>query len=169
MIRLCACATLLVGCGAETSGEADREGAVASAEAAEATSAGEHAGHTMAASSDDGVLRGAGPWTVTASDGSHVTMTAGTEILPGPLELSFSVHAPDGSVAPVSLDLVSPTMPMHGLVRYPIADGLAEIDLPMEGQWAIYVNLDDAGQASAEFLFDVPPGESGGHQHHGSR
>lgn len=169
MIRLCACAVFLVGCGGESRGEADSDRVVASAEPSEATSAGEHPGHTMDGAGDGGVLRGSGPWTVTASDGSHVTMTAGAEILPGPLELTFSVHAPDGSAAPVSLDLVSPTMPMHGLVRYPIVDGSAEIDLPMEGRWAIYVNLDDAGQASAEFLFDVPPGESGGHQHHGSQ
>ena len=62
-----------------------------------------------------------------------------------------------------TLDLVSPTMPMHGVVRYDAEEasgGFATtMEVPMEGRWAIYVNLDDGADA-AWFEFEVAPGDS---------
>ncbi len=73
----------------------------------------------------------------------------------------------DGTASPRSLDLVSPEMPIHGLVRREVVDGWVDIDLPMEGRWTVYVNLDEAGATTSEFRFDVPSGEAGGHMRHG--
>ncbi len=58
-----------------------------------------------------------------------------------------------------SADLVSPSMPSHGITRYaavPAEDGsyLVETEIPMQGDWVLYVNLDDGGD-SAEFPFEV--------------
>jgi hypothetical protein len=55
----------------------------------------------------------------------------------------------------ISVDLLSPTMPAHGIVRYPVVEGSVTLDLPMAGRWAIYVNLDAIGENTAEFVFDV--------------
>jgi len=68
-----------------------------------------------------------------------------------------------------TVDLVSPEMPMHGIVRYPStasdADGWdVETPIPMEGRWHLYVNVDDGADA-AEFILDALPGEAGGHEH----
>ncbi len=157
-LRICALgvALALAGCAAEAS-EIER---TADAEA------GDHADHQMMAMSS--TLDLVGPWTVTASDGSHVTVTASTEALkPGPVTLDISVHSADGAARPRTIDLVSPEMPMHGLVRHQVVDGSVDLDIPMEGLWTIYVNLDDAGAAAAEFQFNVPAGEAGGHVHQG--
>ena len=113
-------------------------------------------------------LSSEGPWTVTGSDGSHVTLSnPNGSIGIGPLALEISVHSLDDSVSPYSVDLVSPTMPMHGLVRTRVEEGRVEIDIPMEGRWSIYVNLDEAGREVAEFQLDIAAGASGGHVHHG--
>ena len=64
-------------------------------------------------------------------------------------------HAP-------TLDLVSPTMPMHGVIRYAMEQGhegsyATTVQVPMEGRWAVYVNL-DAGSDAAWFEFDARSG-----------
>lgn len=70
---------------------------------------------------------------------------------------------------PPTVDLVSPEMPMHGIVRFTASaaeDGAWEVDtpIPMEGRWVLYVNLDEGADA-AEFALDVAPGDGGGHDH----
>lgn len=116
----------------------------------------------------DGALQGEGPWTATATGGANVTLSSGNApFISGSVDLEISVHVPDGHATPKSVDLISPTMPVHGIVRYGVSDGVATIDIPMEGRWALYVNLDESGSDSAEFLFDVAPGEGGGHAHGG--
>jgi hypothetical protein len=140
------------------------------AEASERPSAddgvADHAGREPVDGSD--VLDVVGPWTVTATDGSLVTLTASSETLrPGPVTFGISVGSADGTTSPRSLDLVSPEMPIHGLLRREVVDGRVDIDLPMEGRWTVYVNLDDTGATTAEFRFNVPSGEAGGHKRHG--
>lgn len=169
--RACAIAVAaaLAACGADAPRDRSDD---ATSDVAASAAAADH-GHDRAPDVTGGgsePLEGVGPWTVTASDGSEVTATASSAPLPGTVEMTFEVRgADDAARAPTSVDLVSPTMPMHGVVRFPVVDGRVRIDIPMEGTWAMYVNLDGTGQVSAELLFDVPPGESGGHQHHGGQ
>ncbi len=111
------------------------------------------------------VLADRGPWTTQSTDGTRVTLSA--EPAPpsaGPVKLIVAVDAAASEARPVSVDLVSPTMPLHGVVRYDLVEGEAGIHVPMEGRWALHVNLDEIGTNSAEFLFDVEP--SGGSAHH---
>jgi hypothetical protein len=131
--------------------------AVAEVSAPEATPEGmDHSAHMPG---DMAVLEGDGPWTQTSTLGSHVTLTLGpAPFSAGPIAVGVSVHAMTEGAAVTSIDLVSPTMPMHGIVRVPVTDGEAHMVLPMEGAWALYVNLDAAGSDSAEFLFAVTAG-----------
>lgn len=121
------------------------------------TMSGDH----MMASAED-----AGPRMATSSGGSHVTLSVSPHpVVAGPLSLEISVHSSDDSVVPSSVDLVSPSMPMHGVVRYPVTDGTVDIEIPMEGDWVVYVNLDGTGNDTAEFVFQVAPNSEGGHNH----
>lgn len=101
------------------------------------------------------------PWSVVSSGGSRVTLLVPEGRLhPGPLRIGIEIDA--AAVRPHSLDVVSPTMPMHGVVRVPVREGPderfeARAEIPMEGRWAVYVNLDPDGGDTAEFLFDVEP------------
>lgn len=147
------------------------EAAPAQAAAAASGTGGSGMSHAAAA---EGVVEpagprsGAGPWSATSASGVRVTVAfPRAPILPGPVRVAVAVDDPAGSATARSLDLVSPTMPAHGVLRYPVVDGGAGIEIPMEGSWAIYVNLDEDGVDTAEFLFDVAAGPGGGHQHGG--
>lgn len=63
-----------------------------------------------------------------------------------------------GTAVPHSLDLVAPSMPMHGIARYVLERTgdlyQADITIPMEGDWSVWVNFDD-GTESAEVRFIV--------------
>ncbi len=70
----------------------------------------------------------------------------------------------------MTVDLVSPDMPMHGITRFD-SEALSpeeytvEMDVPMEGRWLVYVNL-DIGVNAASFEFRIPEsGEDGRHEH----
>ncbi len=68
-----------------------------------------------------------------------------------------------------SVDLVSSSMPLHGVMRFPVEEAgdatyLAHLAIPMEGRWMLYVNLDEGADA-AEFHFEVAPAPAGGHHH----
>jgi hypothetical protein len=86
------------------------------------------------------------------------------------VSLAIQVHSADGEAQARSVDLISPTMPAHGIVRSPV-QGTPDtgysvaIDIPMEGTWAIYVNLDEVGGDAAEFIFKA--GALGGSGHEG--
>jgi hypothetical protein len=112
------------------------------------------------------------PWMTTASNGSQVTVETDDAVAPGvPFVLKISVRDPADlarALSATSVDVVSPAMPMHGLVRIPVTEGEARIQIPMDGAWALYVNLDDTGAASAEFLFEVSAGDAGGQVRHGA-
>lgn len=131
---------------------------------------------TEAALSEHGVgsptaLRGSGPWTATASGGAHVTVRLlEGPAKEGPVRLAISVHSSDEETRPLSIDYVSPTMPMHGVMRAPVHVGQdgsfrATAQIPMGGLWALYVNLDEGADA-AEFLLEVLNADgSSGHDH----
>ena len=88
----------------------------------------------------------------------------------GPMSfhIAFGQIVPDS--IPVSIDIVSPEMPMMGIQRY-AADRMANGDymvsapIMMDGLWQIYVNL-GIGADAASFEFEAEPGEEGaGHEH----
>ncbi|TVR52807.1 MAG: hypothetical protein EA421_12685 [Gemmatimonadales bacterium] len=112
-----------------------------------------------------------------SSSGTEVTLSLHPDPpAPGPLRLDFTLSRERTSAAGLSVDVVAPRMPAHGILRYPIAtfDGdrvSFEVDIPMEGLWAIYLNLDhgpDAAAFEVEVEGDAEDGEhpSHAHQHH---
>jgi hypothetical protein len=95
-------------------------------------------------------------------------------VRPGRLRIEVALDEAPAEAIPLSVDLVSPEMPMHGVRRFEAdvsGPGRYEavVDIPMEGYWEVYVNLDYGADAAA-FELDVEPPEDGeGHQHHASR
>lgn len=70
-----------------------------------------------------------------------------------------------GKVAPVKVDLASPTKPIHGITRFPTRQTgpgqyVTVVELPMEGRWNLYVNLNADGTDAAEFEFEVMRADS---------
>lgn len=102
-----------------------------------------------------------------SSGGTAVTLALPDgPVQSGPVKLVFEVDR--SGAAPISVDLVSPTMPIHGVVRSPVEPMGAgrygsTVDVPMEGRWAVYVNLDETGLDAAQFAFDVGPESDGSH------
>jgi hypothetical protein len=112
-------------------------------------------------------------WTAASTSGVEVSVSADPlPLRPGPVRLEIALGEAPPDVLPLSLDLVSPEMPMHGIVRYEteassVAHYRAVVDIPMEGLWELYVNL-DYGADAAVFELDVAaPEGSTGHEHHG--
>jgi hypothetical protein len=121
-----------------------------------------------AAGSDTPVV---GRWTAESTLGTEVRLEGPA----GPLEAG-TIHFvalvdPPPAGPSLSVDLVSPTMPMHGIQRFPVrrqapGEYLIEVPIPMEGLWSLYVNLDE-GSDAAEFSFEVEPGVGAeGHGEH---
>lgn len=113
------------------------------------------------------------PWTAASTSGVDVTLSADPlPLRPGPVRLEIALGQEPAAALPLSLDLVSPEMPMHGIVRYETEASStrryeAVVDIPMEGLWELYVNL-DYGADAAVFELNVPaPESSTGHEHHG--
>jgi hypothetical protein len=112
----------------------------------------------------------ADPWAATSSGGVAVRAMPDPDP-PAIGAVVFTVEA-DGST-PLSVDLVSPSMPMHGVIRYPLeptANRLAAtVQIPMEGDWVLYVNFDETGAHAAELPFQVDGPTDGGADHlHGA-
>ncbi len=96
------------------------------------------------------------------------TTTSGTKVTvrPDPVpirvgvtvfQISFEHEVPDD--IPVSIDVISPEMPVMRLMRYPAELSgpntyIASVEIRMGGAWEVYVNLGD-GTDSAPFAFDV--------------
>ncbi|GMR12280.1 MAG: hypothetical protein BMS9Abin29_0469 [Gemmatimonadota bacterium] len=89
--------------------------------------------------------------------------------------IAFGQTVPDS--IPVSIDIVSPEMPMMGIRRYAaqrMANGDYMVSAPimMDGLWQVYVNL-GMGADAASFEFEAEPGEDGaghgGQAEYGSR
>ena len=88
------------------------------------------------------------------------------EIRAGDMTVTIRAESTSGSVYPHSVDVMSPTMPMHGVARVPVTQTspgtfTATASIPMSGRWALFVNLDEDGAQSAEFQFDVLPANAG--------
>ena len=113
-------------------------------------------------------------WTVASTSGTTVTLAVdAAPIRPGRVRLDIVLGPSPAEVLPLTLDLASPEMPMHGVVRFGAEASdpgryQAVVDIPMEGYWEVYVNL-DYGADAAVFEWEVePPEGGGGHQHHAS-
>lgn len=110
-------------------------------------------------------------WEAVSPSGIPVTVT----VEPFPVQVGdMSFHITFGQTVPdsipVSIDIVSPEMPMMGIQRY-AADRMANGDymvsapIMMDGLWQIYVNL-GIGADAAVFEFEAEPSEEGvGHEH----
>ncbi|MCZ6825587.1 MAG: hypothetical protein O7E50_07880 [Gemmatimonadetes bacterium] len=114
----------------------------------------------------------AGSWEGESSGGTLVTVTtSNVPVCLGPLSLNIVIRSDSPEPLPVSVDLVSPEMPMHGIRRFD-AEAISptqytvNLEIPMEGRWLLYVNL-DAGVNAASFELHVPPPEEAEsvHQH----
>ena len=73
---------------------------------------------------------------------------------PGRLRLEFALPEGVASSGGLSVDVVAPQMPAHGILRYPVpvsagARASLDIGIPMAGLWAIYLNLDHGPDAAA--------------------
>ena len=106
-------------------------------------------------------------WVGTTTGGIQVTVRPDrVPVLVGltEFEISFERELPDDT--PVSIDVISPEMPVMGLLRYmaePSGPNTYTVaaEIRMDGAWEIYVNLGD-GTDSAPFAFDVRPGDADG-------
>jgi hypothetical protein len=105
----------------------------------------------------------------------------------GPVELRLELLPPPADPELVTVDMVSPEMSAHGVVRARATPAdrpghfHARVTVPMEGLWEFYVNL-DIGHDAVPFAVRVPapeddpaaaqsehqgPGDpEGGHRHH---
>ncbi len=103
-----------------------------------------------------------GTLAATTSGGTDIDLTFRPDApVPGEVELILDIRPSPEEPDAVSVDLVSPEMPAHGVLRYPATwngeDGSFTVDvsIPMEGLWEIYVNL-DVGTDAAAFEIRVP-------------
>ena len=109
-------------------------------------------------------------WTGTTTSGIEVTVRPDrVPVRVGftAFEISFDHEIPDD--IPVSIDLISPEMPVMGLIRYAAEPSgpttyTSSVEIRMDGAWEIYVNLGD-GTDAAPFAFDVQPGDPAGNGH----
>jgi len=114
-----------------------------------------------------------GRWVGETVTGTPVVVTTeNPPVRPGPISLHIQVQNPGPEALPVSVDVVAPDMPMHGITRFDAEaisaeEYLVEMELPMEGRWLVYVNL-DIGVNAASFEVDVPPSEGASHGKHDS-
>lgn len=101
------------------------------------------------------------PWSGRTATGKMVEVNpASFPLNEGPAQFEIRLDGADAT-SRISVDLVSPTMPMHGITRYDAARTtagvyLVQLDLPMEGHWSLYVNVnDDSDPAVVDFLVDA--------------
>jgi hypothetical protein len=104
---------------------------------------------------DHGDLQPLGTLTSSSPSGTEVSLSFHPDPpTPGRLRLEFTLPEGVASSGGLSVDVVAPRMPAHGILRYPVpasAGGRASLDIgiPMAGLWAIYLNLDDGPDAAA--------------------
>ncbi len=105
------------------------------------------------------------PWVAASVSGRTVRLDPNPD--PPAVGIVHFMIETDGAT-PRSVDFASPAMPMHGVMRVPVESAGAawsvSIDIPMAGDWALYVNFDD-GDDAAEFRFSVA---GDGHEHVGA-
>jgi hypothetical protein len=99
-------------------------------------------------------------WSGRSTNGVSVHLRADQSSLVATQPVQFEIRIDDRAVThPVTADLLAPQMPAHGITRYKavaIGPGVFTLrfEIPMEGLWELYVNLDDGADAAA-FTFDV--------------
>ena len=124
-------------------------------------------------STEGGSLQATNPavWEAVSPSGTGVTVTAEPyPVRVGDMHfhIAFDQAVPDS--VPVSIDIVSPEMPMMGIQRYAAqrmtsGDYMVAAPIMMDGVWQIYVNL-GMGADAASFEFEAEAGEEGaGHLH----
>ncbi len=118
----------------------------------------------FAAEATDAPFGEAGRWEGESSGGTPVTVTTpNVPVRLGLLSLNIAIRSDSPEPLPVSVDLFSPEMPMHGVRRFDAeaispTEYTVKLEIPMEGRWLLYVNL-DAGVNAASLELDVPPPE----------
>ena len=97
-------------------------------------------------------------WSRSTPTGATVRIrVVGGELRAGATAFALSIDPTPPPDAAIALDLASPTMPLHGVTRFiarRTAPGeyAARVDVPMEGRWALYVNIaSDVDTASVAF------------------
>ncbi len=112
------------------------------------------------AHTENGVATTEETWSVRLASGLVVRVKP--EVFPvreGPTTFIIELDPPPAKSTAVSIDLVSPTMPAHGITRYDASHESrgrlrAQAEIPMAGDWELYVNLDD-GETAALFSFQA--------------
>jgi len=128
----------------------------------------EASGEPVESSSDDSDVFST--WTASSTSGASVTLRTPNPLEPGSTSIDIRLVDGPAEVLPITLDLVSPDMPMHGVVRFDahaVSPGSyrASVELPMEGYWELYVNLDYGADAALFELDVVLPAGVLPHQH----
>lgn len=129
------------------------------------------AGAETSAAADTAEAANPAVWEAVSPSGIPVTVT----VEPFPVRVGdMSFHIAFGRTVPdsipVSIDIVSPEMPMMGIQRYAArrmgnGDYMVSAPIMMDGLWQIYVNL-GIGADAASFEFEAEPSEEGaGHAH----
>ena len=115
------------------------------------------------------------PWVGRSPAGVTVSVSPPAQPLhPGPAQFEITTDRALASTETVTVDLVSPSMSMHGITRFDAVRVrprvyLVRLDIPMEGHWALYVNLgSDEDAAAVEFDVTPAPGTApgGAPRHH---
>lgn len=114
-------------------------------------------------------------WTGWTPKGFKVSVAPKTLPVPvGTVELEIRTDAASGTGTRLTVDLASPTMPMHGVTRFAVvrtAPGVfrSRVTIPMEGEWIFAVNVgNDLETAEVAFLVPRPPdAPAGGPAHAG--
>ncbi len=160
ILAACAAGLVLTACGPPDGREAGDEG-------------GDDGKAVVAAERASAPFAETGRWVgETAAGTSVVVTTANPPMRPGPISLHIQVQNPGLELLPVSVDVVAPSMPMHGITRFDAEaisaeEYLVEMELPMEGRWLVYVNL-DIGVNAASFEIDIPNSQGASHGNHDS-
>lgn len=155
---------LLAACGADSGAD---EGAAATGDAEAGADAPSHTFRPAAPEVGERVTRTDG--------GREVAFTIHPDPpRAGELDVEFRFDDAPSDPSSVIVDVLSPEMAAHGIVRFPVEaaeDGrfTSRIEIPMEGVWEVWIEL-GREQETASFRFRVDPGEDGpvhaGHEGH---
>jgi hypothetical protein len=102
------------------------------------------------------------------SDTAVMVQPEGGELRVGPNRLTIRTGV--ANPPPLSVDIVAPAMPSHGIVRHSIAaiddSWIATVTVSMPGDWVLYVNFDDGSTAVAFPFTVIAPADA--HAAHGA-
>ncbi|MGI8843569.1 MAG: hypothetical protein ACR2HZ_07715 [Gemmatimonadaceae bacterium] len=116
------------------------------------------------------------PWVGWTPGGIEVSVAPDTTpVSIGSVEFQIRIAGGSAPGSRVTVDLASPTMPMHGITRFPAARAApgtfhSRVIIPMEGEWIVAVNVgNDLETAEVAFRVERPSdaGAESGHAHAG--